>query len=471
MGKPLFQDIIPPERRSIKKITKSVPLPQPRYEAEPPVRSYEPRNHESRESEPIRIRRYAEEEQLPPPPSPTYRKDPFENEPEEHFPLRRTSQKRSGMRWPRLVITLVAVLIILGVGFWFISRVSGAWIVVTPKQETVSVNAAFAATKGAIATSSLQFQTVTIAKDGKLGIAATGQEVANTKASGTIIIYNTTSAAQRLIATTRFETPKGLIFRISQPVTIPAKSGDTPGSIEAVVTADAVGPDYNVGLSDFTVPGFKGDPKYTQIYARTKIAMQGGFSGTRKKVNDADKKTAQEKVRNELKNNLVREAEKDIPSGFVLPKNSYFIEYESLADTNTDSGIQINERATFHGVIFNRTTLAQEISKKVNGKTEGEADISGIENLSFTLKTSSSTRPWNDNGLTFNLTGTTTLVSVIDNDKLTAELVGKPRKSLNAILAGYPGITNAEVTMRPFWKSTFPVTKDEIFITIQTLNQ
>ncbi len=464
MARPLFQDIVPPEKRSIKKISK-------------------PDKYAFLEEAAVPVTRRV----TPPPPPPRPRPEPIQQQPvprapkkyeyldrneevEEEIPADIPPRRRAGpsrkppVRRSRIILTLIAVLIIFGVAFWFISRVSGAWITITPKNEMVSVNSTFNAKKDA--TDPLEFQTVTIAKDGKLAIAATGEEYANTKASGTIVIYNNTNSAQKLIANTRFATSKGLIFRISQPVTVPAKSASAPGSVEAIVTADATGPDYNVGLTDFTIPGFKDDPKYTLIYGRSKIAIGGGFSGNRKKVSDADMTTSRNKVRDELKAALVREAQKSIPTGFVLPTNSYFIEYESLPVINTDTGIQVNERATFHGFIFKRTSLARAISAKLTGDDNNSADLTGIDSLNFSLKASTSTTPWTNSAISFSLNGTTTLVSVIDADKLKAELAGKPRKSLNAILTAYPTITKAEVTMRPFWKSSFPTNLAEIYITV-----
>ena len=67
-----------------------------------------------------------------------------------------------------------------------------------------------------------------------------------TEASGKIVVYNNYSTAgQKLIKDTRFETPNGLIFRIKDAVTVPGKKtvgGETvPGSLEVTVYADKEG--------------------------------------------------------------------------------------------------------------------------------------------------------------------------------------------------------------------------------------
>ncbi|MES2436963.1 MAG: hypothetical protein V4519_03035 [Patescibacteria group bacterium] len=466
MAKPIFQDIVPPERRSIKKLTRPVPPPPESPEL------YQEEMISTRRSAPLRketrraIEEFEEKEEAfirPPSGDLSLDEDAPSRPPVYQAPKKGTSLTKIGF-------TLIALLIIFGAGFFFISRVTGAHVTVTPKEEAVSVDAQFNAVRTG---EGLQFQTVTIAKDGKLAIAATEQEIANVKASGTIVIYNTTAAAQKLVANTRFETPTGLIFRVSQPVTVPARSmqagASVPGSVEAIVTADANGPEYNVGLVDFTIPGFKGDPKFTQIYARAKVPMQGGFSGTRKKVDPKELETAREKVRSELKSTLVREAEKNIPTGFVLPTDAYYIQYESLVDTQIETGVQINERATFRGFIFNRTQLATEISKKVHNSNATDVlptDISSIDTLVFKIKDSSIKEPWNSPSIAFTLIGQTKLVSIIDQEKVKGDLAGKPRNSLNAILAGYPAVSKAEVTMRPFWKKTFPTNTAEITVTV-----
>jgi hypothetical protein len=437
MAKPLFQDIIPPDRRSIKHI------PVPPRGSEPLPRRPEPPQ---------------------PPRRDTYTPRPT---PPPMFAQERPQPPRRRSRGSRILITLLVIGIIIGIAAFFMSRANGATIVITPKEENVTVDAEFKAEKDS--TQGLSFEVMTFAKDGKLAVATNGQELANTKASGVIVIYNTTATAQMLVANTRFQTNKGLIFRISQPVTIPARTvenGKTvPGSIEAAITADAVGPDYNVGLADFTIPGFKGDPKFEQIYARSKTQIQGGFSGMRGKVDEKELATARERVRGELKTNLIKASEKDIPSGYVLPANAYFIEYESLPETITSTGVQINERATFHGFIFERTALAEHIVKKMNGVATLPADIKAMDSLNFSV-TSPTKNPWSTSTIQFTLKGSTTLVSVVDIEKLKQELISQPRVKLNLVLANYPGVTKAQVTMRPFWESDFPNSKDKITITI-----
>ena len=70
--------------------------------------------------------------------------------------------------------------------------------------------------------------------------------------------------------TYKSQTP--IIFRIPKTVTIPGaklESGELiPGKLEMEVTADNAGEKYNIEPSDFTIPGFKGSPKFEKFYAK-----------------------------------------------------------------------------------------------------------------------------------------------------------------------------------------------------------
>lgn len=451
MPRPQFQDIVPPERRSIKKI----PIPE-RRRPEPVIRVPQERVTAEPVSPLRRQFREPEQEEI----RPQYPAPRFTTPEPKH---------KSKKGW---LVVLIFCIIAIGLfaAFALYPRVSGAIITVTPKQQPTTVDAELKAVKEG--DGDLHFQTMTLSKDGKLTVPATGDETAEVKATGTIVIYNKySSGPQKLVANTRFQTADGKIFRIAQPVTIPGytKTSTTtiPGSVEAKVTADVAGTEYNVGLTDFTIPGFKGDPRFESVYARSKTAIADGFKGVRKKVDPAQATTARQKIQAELKTALISEASKNIPNGFVLPNEAYSIEFTSLPDTSNVAGnAELTERATLHGFIFKRAELAMELAKKGGVSLEGVGDISGVDTLIFSMKKATSTPDWNVSNLTFSLKGSVGLVSAVNSDTLKKELAGKPRKSLNAILANYPGVAKAEVVMRPFWQKNFPIDPNEISITV-----
>src|SRR3989344_6529655 len=185
-----------------------------------------------------------------------------------------------GGKWP-LVVGIGVAVAVLGIGLSVFF--SGATVFATPRQEAVTVNGTFTAVKES-KPGELQYETMTLSKETSLSVSATGEKHVERKASGNIVIYNNyNSESQRLIKNTRFETPEGLIYRVDKSVTVPGRKSEggvaAPGSMEITVYADQPGSSYNIGLTDFTIPGLKGDPRYEKFYARSKTPMTGGVSG------------------------------------------------------------------------------------------------------------------------------------------------------------------------------------------------
>ncbi len=375
--------------------------------------------------------------------------------------IRRPEKKQGTGK--RILLTLLIVIIVFGGSIWFVLKTSGATITLTPKQEQTAVNATFTASQNG---GDITFQTESITKAGQLVVPGTTQVESDTKASGTITIYNTSSVSQSLIATTRFATPSGLIFRISKGVTVPAQKGSTPGSIDAVITADKAGSDYNVGLTDFTIPGFKGEAKYTKFYARSKTSIDGGSSGIQPAIDSLAKASAEQKIQDQLAKALSTEAAKDVPGGFVMPLNAYTIKYDPLTSVASSTSIVLSEQATLLGYMFNESQLVQSIMQQAGISDLGnDVTIPYPDNLVFTpapVATDASST------ITFTLEGTTTLVAHVDADTLKQQLAGMPRKSLVAILSNYPGIIKAQAVVEPFWRSTFPADTGKISIIVTT---
>lgn len=90
------------------------------------------------------------------------------------------------------------------------------------------------------------------------------------KAAGTIRIQNDGGAAQTLIPTTRFLSEGGVLFRLTDRVSVPARR-----SISVTLTADQPGKTGDVAPGRFTIPGL---PKAQQakVYGISDTAFTGG---------------------------------------------------------------------------------------------------------------------------------------------------------------------------------------------------
>ncbi|MDD2935610.1 MAG: hypothetical protein PHX25_04045 [Candidatus Pacebacteria bacterium] len=367
-------------------------------------------------------------------------------------------------RWWLIVLGVVAIL-----GFLFSAILSGAEIVIYPKQERVNFQLDLTAIKEGVQTeiNGVSFKTVAITSEGsKVTKNFTEKQVAK-KASGDIVIFNEyDSAPQRLVINTRFESPDGLIYRIPKSITVPGRkiSSDgkvTPGSIQVTVYADAPGEEYNIGLSDFTIPGFKGTDRFSKFYARSKTPMSGGFSGMMKVVADAELEGMTKEIKTNLEKDLKTQIYSQIPEGFVLYDEGIFFDFESQNNVEEGDSVKVVQKGTLTAVIFDKNILSNFIAENViDNLDDGTVEIVNIEDLKFTLPE----RISGGDTLEFSLEGDAHFAWAFDENKLKTDLAGKPKKQIESILSQYDGIDNIEVILRPFWKRSLPSSVEKIKI-------
>ncbi|MCH7756715.1 hypothetical protein IIC45_01365 [Patescibacteria group bacterium] len=375
--------------------------------------------------------------------------------------------RRRRVPWLYGLVLIGALIIILFFLFSFLF--TGAQVVTFPKYEKVVVNGDFTASTD-VALSSLPYDIMTLELTESQSVVATGREEVSLKASGKIVIYNNyNTAIQRLIRNTRFETPLGLIYRINESIVVPGQTSEggkvTPGSIEVTVYADEPGEAYNVGLTDFTVPGFKGAPQFEYFYARSKFPMTGGFVGEQLVVEESVQESAREELRVTLNEQLLLEAFSQVPEGFLLFEDAVFVEFESQPTIEQDGSVVLTEKAILFGVLFEEKAFARHLAQNtLAGFDDSPVELKSLESLSLTVLDKENMSPWEKDIFTFSLSGNATLVWLFDEAKLKDDLAGRDKRAIYTILSGYPSIERAEVIIRPFWRQSFPDAIEDITI-------
>ncbi len=367
---------------------------------------------------------------------------------------------RRSILWT-LVVACLAVL------FFVVSSLfTGATITLDPLTQKTPVNITLLAGKTAKGTD-ITYQLVTLSDQSQKEVIAQGTRMEEKKASGQIVIYNNdTTATQRLIRNTRFQTPEGLIYRISEPVTIPGKKGTVPGSIEVTVYADVAGPEYNIGLTDFTIPGFKSTPeKYKNIYARSKIAMTGGSKGVVRVVKVADEKTARDTMIADLKTRLIASARAQTPEGYAFFDRATLFSVEQLPNQNKDTDtVVLTQKVILTGLMLDRKMLAKAIAtKSLNGYDEKPVDLKTVEGLEV-VPQNMSVGVFDRDPIKLSVSGTASLVWLYDTAKIKEALVSQKTDSFKGIMAGFSEVTPIKAVVRPFWRTTFPDDVDRIQI-------
>jgi len=380
----------------------------------------------------------------------------------------RFAEKRTGKFKKKLFFLLLAIVVVCGALFALIS--SSVVITVVPKQEEARIDASFIAVSDS-ETGGVPFDIMSLDETGSKEVAVTGEEEVQEKASGKIIVFNNYSQdEQRLIINTRFETTDGLVYRIQQSITVPGQTQDAtgkilPGSIEATVYADQAGEKYNIGLSDFTIPGFEGSDRFDKFYARSKTAMTGGFSGVKKVASEQDIEKARAELKTELTQKLTADIRAQTPEGFILFDDALFSSSEFMGTEEAGETLMALEKVSIYAVIFNKENLNKYIAENTLTGYKGSAiSITNLADLEFEIKNKAEVKPWAEGRFVFSLKGKANFEWLFDMDKLKNDFVGQSRDNTNNILSNYPSIDSAKVIIKPFWKNSFPRSTSKIQI-------
>jgi len=396
------------------------------------------------------------------------------DEPPQKPPRRRMDDHEGGEERSRIWLWAAAVGAVIFVLFVLSTLFAGASASVTPTQATIALDNSFTARKDADE-NSLPFKLVAVSDEATKDIPTSSERDVERKASGSIVIYNSYSSNdQRLIRNTRFETSDGKIYRIPESTVVPGtdvQNGEIiPGSVEVKVYADAPGESYNIDLSDFTIPGFKGDPRYDKFYARSKTPMTGGFSGKVNVAADEDIDSARSEMQKELKDRLLESVFAQVPEDFILYNDAAFFEFDGQEGPyeTKENSLPVTEKGTIYAVIFDKRILSKNIAENYLPTYDGAPVlVRDLEDLSFSVPNKGSIDPINDNKFTFLLSGTAHLVWQVDSDSLKFDLAGIKKDQFGGVVEGYSSIKRAEATIRPFWSTHFPEDTEDITINIQ----
>lgn len=373
---------------------------------------------------------------------------------------KRTSKK--GLIAGTLVLLVVAVAV-----FGFAAITGQTTVTVFPRWREPTVNAVFEANPQ-LSESNLVYEVLTLEAEGEREVTATGQEEVEEQATGEITIYKTTSGQERLIKNTRFESPDGKIFRITESAVVPGGTPEEPGSVVAQVFADEAGPDYNLSANtQFKVPGFEESDLmelYDAIYAVNQSAFTGGHRGPKFTIDDAELQAATESLRTELREALMSRVANERPAGFILYDSSITFSYQALPGEDIGNNkVLLKEKAILRAPMFKNEDFASFIASATIPGYENEP-VKISDPTALTFEYSADTNFSGSETFSFKLLGRPQIIWTYDQEQLKRDLAGGSQTALNTVLGGYPAIEKANATIKPFWKSSFPENAEEIEI-------
>jgi len=372
----------------------------------------------------------------------------------------------------KLFITILSVIGFLALAFVVYFVLPRAQVVINPKKEKVQFETNILVDKDInstnIETAEIAGQLFEIEKMESKEFASTGERDVLEKAKGKVIIYNQySSSPQTLVKTTRLKSTDGKIFRLTSTVTVPGAVIDegqiVASSKEVEVEADEAGADYNIGPTDFKIPGFEGTPKYNAFYGKSTQVMTGGAKGKMKVATQNDITGATNIVVLELKDKALVDFKAIIPADLKLLDDaqiSSIVESSSTVKANQPGEkFTITVKMKISGIAFKENDALSLIEKNVNDK------ISQNRTLLFsTIKATYKTVKLDLKQGSLNLDCAVEADSVanFDEQKIKDDLAGKNETEVRAYLSSLPDIETAKVIFWPFWVKKVPIDKDKI---------
>jgi len=375
--------------------------------------------------------------------------------------------KISQFRFKKYFI-IAGALVFIGAGVFVLGYLSSVSVEVIPRQEFFLVDASL---RSAFSDPSvIPLETIYLEEKNNMSRVTSGLEEISEKASGQIVIFNTyNSQPQVLVRRTRFETPDGKIYRIAKSIRVPGakvEGGEIkPSSIEVTVFADDAGEDYNIGLSDFTIPGFKGSDKYDKIYARSKTPMSGGFRGTAQVVSADDIKTLESDLKSNLSENLLGRVKTQLPEGFIIPVDAFrvVVKESNFSAKTGERADTLNAGMTisFEGFAIRYSEIEKSLNERyLTSESEGAVQIVNLKDLNYILEDIN----FDNKSMVLNVKGQVHAAWVVDKDSLISDLLVAKRGQRMEVFSRYSAIKDAKIVYSPSWWPFFPDQKEKVNI-------
>jgi hypothetical protein len=404
---------------------------------------------------------------------PVYKDHVVEEQPVEDEKPEKGAKKK--IKIPKSAI-LGAVAAVCAVAAAYLFIKPSATVVVYPKEETMEFEMDIS---GRTDISTVQadkavipLERLKVDDSGSKDFPSSGNRMLTSNAHGTVTMYNEySSSPQAIVATTRFLSESGKVFRTPKAVTVPGakvENGKTvPGSADVEIFADKPGEDYNIGPSKFTIPGFAGTPKEKKFYAISNAAFTGGYNGQTAVVEEKDIDAAKEEFIPSEKSRVEQLLRKKFPSDLHLIDGALNV---------TSSDVQTSPRAGEAGTTFKlsaHTTAEALLFREEDVLAIIDPNIAlhlasryvmlpETRTLSYAVRQSDSTL----GRLAFTVLVSVKTKVILDEGDILKKMAGMDITQTRQFFANENQIERADLSLWPFWARHLPTDTSKIRITI-----
>ncbi len=368
-------------------------------------------------------------------------------------PPKQISSSKNPIKW--ILLTFIIIFAVISAAWVASIYFSKATFTIIPKKYPISVNGTYIAqsTNG-----TLTYELITLSSSASTTVQSTNSSSVSTKAQGTVTFYNENRESQRLVAGTRLSTPNGTIYRITDSVTIPAKTTKA-GTLTVSVIADKAGEGSNLLKNDATFDlravGFKGTERYNTVYAKVNSDIIGGFVGSKKIVPSSTLASTGDLLKKQITQDLLERAKKSIPEDHIMyddVKSISFTEPKVSGDSSDQATVSI--QGTLIGIFFSKNQLVERLAGKEVIEKFGSFSYenNGLDDLEISIANVKDFSPQKKNSLILKIKGDLELIGLIPVDDIRKKLAGAELNKTDSILKAYsPVIESGSGELIPPW--------------------
>ena len=287
----------------------------------------------------------------------------------------------------------------------------------------------------------------------------TGSKTIEGIAGGEVVVYNKTNESQVLVKTTRLVTDKGILFRLSDKITVPAN-----GQVSATVYADKSGIESDIGPSNFTIPGLATD-KQKVVYA---VSLKSMDTGVRKVgiLTEDDIKAASKNFEEKIKEQFaVISSDENIKNVVTVtganPKSDKKIGEEI-------DGFNLSGTSTVVIISYNKKSLNDVVSKVVSSKVDNTLE----KVLTVTNDPKVVVSTYDAVNKTAQLSVSQDVLVTLDAnaEKLSPQyFMNKSKDDIERYVFELSHVAGVEVVFSPSWISKAPTVPDKIKVIVKNV--
>jgi len=302
---------------------------------------------------------------------------------------------------------------------------------------------------------------------------SSGRTSKETKAGGVIRVYNAYSTSpQALMVRTRFVSAEGKLFRSLEGITIPGGTYEggklQAGLLDVKVEADQPGPEYNIGPSTFSIPGFAGTPKYTAFYGKSSEPMKGGSKGEGTEVTQNDLDEAEKRITEKSLKELESSLKNSLSGDYVLLEGATKKENQSpvfSAKVGDDTSSFTGEiKGTIKALAFKKSDLEKIAKDLIIAKISQDQKL---KEDSLNIKYSPETIDLEGGKMILTLDISSTIYTDFNKESFKREISGKTVAEVESILKSNFNIKRFEINIWPPWPRKFPEDPRKIKIEVR----